>query len=282
MAAVEGTAEAQDAQARFDARGRLVLALVLVLVAIQGLRATLSTEDDVRLLLTFAFVPAGFARLFDPANVASSAAGLVHRDALSVEDAVLLLGPNGFRWWTPLTYALLHGSWTHVLVNGVWLAAFGSAVARRFGAVRFLLFFAVTAIGGVVAHSAIHFFEFSPLVGASAAISGAMAAAARFAFAPGAPLGPWARRGVLAAYQGPPLPLRNILRDPRVVAFLATWFAVNLLFGVVAAPFDTTDASIAWEAHIGGFVTGLFLFRLFDPPPPSLSGSESVPPQTAA
>ncbi len=268
MAAVEGTAEAQDAQARFDARGRLVLGLVLVLVAIQALRSALSPENDVQLLLTFAFVPAGFARLFDPAGVAESAAGLVRRDAFSVEDVILLLGPNGFRWWTPFTYALLHGGWTHVVVNSVWLAAFGSAVARRFGGTRFLLFFAVTALGGVVAHSAVHFFEFSPLVGASAAISGAMAAAARFAFAPGAPLGPWARRGVLAAYQGPSLPLRYIFRDPRVVAFLAMWFAVNLLFGVFATPFGLSDVSIAWEAHIGGFLTGLLLFRLFDPPQP--------------
>ena len=266
MAAVDDTAEAQAAQARFNARGRVVLILVVVLIGIQALRSALPTDDDVRLLLNFAFVPAGFARLFDPAGIAASATALIRRDAASTGDVILLLGPNGFRWWTLLTYAFLHGSWTHVLVNGVWLAAFGSAVARRFGGPRFLLFFAVTAVGGALAHSLMHFRDFSPLVGASAAISGAMAASARFAFAPGSPLGPWARRGVLAAYQGPSLPLRFILRDARVVAFLGIWFAVNILFGVLSTPLGLSDAAIAWEAHIGGFLTGLLLFRLFDPP----------------
>ena len=265
MTARDDTAEEQAAQARFDARGRVVLILIAVLFGIQALRSALSTDNDVRLLLTFAFVPAGFARLIDPAGIAASAAALIHRERASTADVILLLGPNGFRWWTPLTYAFLHGSWTHVIVNGVWLAAFGSAVARRFGGPRFLLFFAVTAVGGAMAHSVMHFRDFSPLVGASAAISGAMAAAARFAFAPGAPLGPGARRGALAAYQGPSLPLRFILRDARVVAFLGIWFAVNILFGVLSTPLGLSDAAIAWEAHIGGFLTGLFLFRLFDP-----------------
>ena len=257
--------EPDSSERRFAARGRLVLGLIAMLIAIQALRSVLSPDADARMVLTFAFVPASFARLFDPQAVAEAAATLVRRDAASVEDVVLLLGPRGFRWWTVLTYALLHGGWTHVLVNSVWLAAFGTAVARRFGAWRFMAFFFVTAAGGVVAHCLTHALDFAPLVGASAAISGAMAAAARFAFAPGAPLGPGARRGALEAYEGPPLALRDILRDSRVLTFLGVWFVANLLFGAVATPIGVADASIAWEAHIGGFVAGLLLFRVFDP-----------------
>lgn len=260
-----GMDEPDSSERRFAARGRLVLALIVVLIAIQGLRSVLSPDADARLVLAFAFVPASLAKLFDPQAVAEAAATLVRRDAASVEDIVLLLGPRGFRWWTVLTYALLHGGWTHVLVNSVWLAAFGTAVARRFGAWRFMAFFFVTAAGGVVAHCLTHALDFAPLVGASAAISGAMAAAARFAFAPGAPLGPGARRGALEAYEGPPLSLRDILRDSRVLTFLGVWFFANLLFGAVATPIGVADASIAWEAHIGGFVAGLLLFRFFDP-----------------
>ena len=241
------------------------MALIGLMIAIQGLRSVLSTDVDTRLILTFAFVPASLTRFLDAQAVANAASVLVGRDGASVQDIVMLLGPKGYRWWTPFTYALLHGGWTHVLVNSVWLAAFGSAVARRFGGLRFLLFFFVTALGGVAAHCMTHALEFAPLVGASAAISGSMAAAARFAFAPGAPLGPNARRGTLEAYEGAPLPLRDLLRDTRVMTFLATWFGANYIFGALMTPVGIADASIAWEAHIGGFVTGFLLFRVFDP-----------------
>ena len=72
-----------------------------------------------------------------------------------------------------LTYALLHGSWAHVLVNSIWLVAFGPPIARRFGSVRFLLFFAMTAVAGALAHWAANPMDFSPLIGASAADFGA-------------------------------------------------------------------------------------------------------------
>jgi membrane associated rhomboid family serine protease len=264
------------AQRRFSGRGRLVFVLIAVLIAIEGLRHWLSPETEGQLIVTFAFVPASFARLFDPAGVMKAAGAMVSSGVATPDDVASLLAPGHLRWWTPVTYAFLHGSWTHVLVNSVWLAAFGSAVARRFGAPRFLLFFAVTAIGGVVAHCLVHFRDLAPLVGASAAISGAMAAAVRFAFAPGAPLGPSASRGGLDAYLGPALPLAQVFRDRRAVTFLVAWFAANLLFGLVT-PIDLADTTIAWEAHIGGFLTGLFLFPLFDPIRPA-----PVPPMDVA
>jgi membrane associated rhomboid family serine protease len=49
------------------------------------------------------------------------------------------------------------------------------------------------------------------------------------------------------------------------VLFLGLWFATNLLFGVAAVPLGIVDTSIAWEAHIGGFLVGLLLFPLLDP-----------------
>src|ERR1700744_3627429 len=47
-----------------------------------------------------------------------------------------------------VTYIFLHGSWTHVIINTVWLMAFGPVVSRRFGVWRFLLFFLVCGIAG--------------------------------------------------------------------------------------------------------------------------------------
>jgi membrane associated rhomboid family serine protease len=168
--------------------------------------------------------------------------------------------------WTFVTYAFIHGDITHLGLNTVWLLAFGSAVARRFGAVRFLAFFMVTAAAGAAMHLATHPGDFWPMVGASAAISGFMAAAIRFVFQAGGPL------GLLGgsrnrAYATPAAPLFVTLRDPRVLAFLAVWFGLNFLFGLGSLSLTDDQQSVAWQAHIGGFVAGLLLFPLFDPVP---------------
>src|SRR4051812_48729445 len=65
----------------------------------------------------------------------------------------------------------------------------------------------------------------------------------------------------------PALPLLRALRDGRVVGFLAVWFGVNIIFGVGAIGVDAETTSVAWQAHIGGFLAGLLLFALFDPVP---------------
>ncbi len=174
--------------------------------------------------------------------------------------------PGGFgaELWSFVSYAFIHGSWTHLIVNAIWFLPFGSAVARRFGTTRFLLFFAVTAAAGALAHLFTHGGEDVAVIGASAAISGTMAGAMRFAFQRGGPLGFW-REGDEAAYRVPALPLSGVLRDPRVLIFLVVWFGINLLFGMVSLPIGGADEPVAWEAHIGGFVAGLLLFSLFDP-----------------
>jgi membrane associated rhomboid family serine protease len=138
-------------------------------------------------------------------------------------------------------------------------------VAQRFGPLRFGAFMAATAAAGAAVHLATHYGELLPMVGASAAISGAMAAAMRFAFQRGGPLGMWRDRE--AACRVPAAPLAASLRDPRVLAFLLVWFGVNILFGVFSIGTGGVDQSIAWQAHIGGFVMGLVAFAAFDPVP---------------
>ena len=149
-------------------------------------------------------------------------------------------------------------------LNAVWLLAFGAPVARRFGAVRFLVFFAVTAAAGAAAHLVTHAGDPVPMVGASAAISGYMAAAIRFVFQPRGPLDLASGSGP-HAHAVPALPLLAALRDLRVLAFLAVWFGLNLVFGAVAPPIVGADQPLAWEAHLGGFLAGLLGFGAFDP-----------------
>lgn len=217
----------------------VVLGSIGVLFAIHLARQALSAPVDFEVVLLFAFLP---LRYLAPD---------------------LLPGGLGSAVWSPVTYSLLHGSWMHVIVNCVWLAAFGAAVARRFGAGRFLAFCALTAVGGAAAHLLSHWGEPVPMVGASGAVSGLTAGALRFAFGPGGPL---SRFGASdgAVYRRPAEPLVKALSDRRALVFLAVWFGINLATGAGALVSDGA-ATIAWQAHIGGFLAGLALFPLFDP-----------------
>ncbi|OBQ61167.1 rhomboid family intramembrane serine protease [Mesorhizobium erdmanii] len=172
---------------------------------------------------------------------------------------VLYTGQYGFDWFLftrPFTYAFMHGGFAHIAINMAWLAAFGSPLANRLGALWFALFFAFTGLASVALFWAMHPYGEAPLVGASGAISGMMGAAARFGFRTDRSTGK-------AAFAGPVLPIAIVLRLRGVVIFLAVWMIINLATGLLGfAP--GVDGQIAWEAHIGGFVAGFFGLRWFD------------------
>jgi membrane associated rhomboid family serine protease len=223
----------------------VVVATLAVLVFIHLVREwVLTPEQDTQVLLWSAFIPARY-------------------DATAAADAGAVAGLAP-RIWTFFSYALLHGSWMHLGLNGIWLLAFGTPIARRFGAVRYLLFFALTAAAGAAAHLATYTNAYVPVIGASASISGFMAGAIRFVFQRSGPLGSIGRNDP-ESYRVPALPLTAVLRDPRVLVFLAVWFGLNILFGVGSLSLDGSDQQIAWQAHIGGFLAGLLAFPLFDP-----------------
>ena len=151
---------------------RVIAALLAVLILVHAVREfLLSDEENIEVVLLFAFIPVRY----DPSALAPGSL------------------PGGFAAdvWTFVSYAFIHGDLLHLGVNGVWLLAFGSPIARRFGTLRFLVFFAVTAAAGAAVHLATHIGDLHPMVGASAAISGCMAAAVRFVFQDGGPLHLW-------------------------------------------------------------------------------------------
>ena len=227
----------------------VLVALIGVLFLLQAGRTWLLTQDDdIEFLLWFAFIPARYD--------ASLLQGLAVGDVI----------PSGIgpQIWTFLTYAFLHADWTHVFVNTIWLLPFGTAVARRFGTFRFALMFAVTSIAGALAHLVTHYGEIAFMIGASGAVSGLMAAAVRFAFQRGGPIESW-RRPDPESYLIPALPLSAALRNSRVLIFVVVWFAMNILFGVGVVSILGGPQEIAWQAHAGGFIAGLFLFPFFDP-----------------
>lgn len=240
----------------------VVVATVAVLVLVHAFRTVVLTDDqDVEFLLAFAFIPARY-------GVDASVAGAL---------------PGGFAadLWTFFTYAFIHADLLHLSLNLAWLIPFGTALARRFGAWRYAVFMLVMAPIGALAHLVTHLGDMEPMIGASAAISGAMAAAMRFVFQSDGPLAHW-REPSSTAYRVPAASLAATLRDPRFLLFLAVWLGLNALFGLGTISFGTeAGQTIAWQAHVGGFFAGLLLFDAFDPaaPPAALDPQPSDSPE---
>jgi membrane associated rhomboid family serine protease len=217
----------------------VVLWLSVALFAVHVIRQLISETADEWVLLTFAFIPTRYGA-----------------------DVAFLPGGVAARFWSPITYAFLHGDWVHLFVNIIWMASFGGALARRFGGVRFLLLSLVSALAGVGLHYILHASDQALVIGASGAVSGMMAGTARFAFSPNGPL---AGGRTTAAFRVPAEPILSAFRNRRVVGFVIIWFAVNLLFGFAGGMVAGVSGPIAWEAHIGGFLAGLLSFPLLDP-----------------
>jgi membrane associated rhomboid family serine protease len=150
-----------------------------------------------------------------------------------------------------VTYAFLHGDFTHLIFNSVWFLIFATAVARRVGTGRFLMLSLLTALGAAFTHVYFHWGSPVPVVGASGAVSGLMGAAFRFIFVnPNAQL-VW-----------PPAMLPLFSRP--VLLTSAVWVVLNVVLGVTGLTPEGFGAAVAWEAHLGGFFTGLLIFPLFD------------------
>jgi membrane associated rhomboid family serine protease len=225
----------------------VVLATIAVLVLVHAVRMLALTGDqDDQFVLTFAFIPA--------------------RYGTDVFGAAL---PGGFgaELWSFFTYAFIHADLMHIGFNLAWLLPIGTALARRFGAWRYVGFMLVTAAAGAFAYLIADPGDTAPMIGASAAISGAMAAAMRFVFQQGGPLGAFRDGdGEAGNYRIPATPLLATLRDPRFLLFVGVWLGLNALFGLGAISIGGEEGQqIAWQAHIGGFVAGLLLFNAFDP-----------------
>lgn len=224
----------------------IILFSLAVLVAVHLYRIyALDERENFAFVLAFAFFPARF-------------------DALIIEQfGDIFPGGFGGALATFVTYGFLHADWLHLIVNGFWMLVFGSALARRFGGMRFLLISLIGSICGALMHLATNWGSEAPMVGASAAISAHMACAARFAFVPYGPLGR-PRTNHPGAYFLPALSVRGMMKNAQVLSFLGVWFAINLLFGL-GSGIGAGVTSIAWQAHIGGFLAGLLLFSVFDP-----------------
>jgi membrane associated rhomboid family serine protease len=204
-----------------------VVWLILVLLGTHALRVWVFPQDSDWLFINYGFVPALYSHAYLPAHGGNAA---------SFAQLALPF----------VTYMFLHGSWMHVGINSVWLLAFGPAAARRYGSLLFLLFFLVCGAAGAAVHMALNWGEPNPLIGASAGISGLMAAAFRIlSFEPGAPRSPLAP-----------------IFSTRIIMWTAIWVVVNTAAGKLGL--GGGGELVGWQAHLGGYAAGLLLAGPFD------------------
>jgi len=156
---------------------------------------------------------------------------------------------------TFVTYMFLHGNFTHVGINCLWLLAFGPIVARRLRPAKFLLFFLLCGVVAAATHLVVYWGAAEEVVGASGAISGLMAAGMRILY------GRLYHKGEVQPGQA--FPLAPISSGP-IIGFTLIWAIVNIVGGISGLGLTDDATVVAWVAHLGGYLAGLFTIGLFD------------------
>jgi membrane associated rhomboid family serine protease len=149
-----------------------------------------------------------------------------------------------------VTSMFLHGGWLHLIGNMWFLWVFGSHIEDVMGSGRFLVFYLISGVASALVQYATSIGSPVPTVGASGAIAGVMGA-------------------FLILY-----PRARVVTLIFVFIFITTyeipaafmllyWFAIQLLSGLGSLAAVAQAQSIAWFAHVGGFLAGILLIRLF-------------------
>jgi membrane associated rhomboid family serine protease len=154
---------------------------------------------------------------------------------------------------TPLTSMFLHGSWGHLLGNGLFLWVFGNNIEDSMGPGRFLAFYVICGLAAAAAHVLVDPASPVPTVGASGAISGVLGAYLV--------LYPRARVNMLFFF----LIIIRVIPLPAWLV-LIWWFTIQVIQGLPQLSPLRPDVSggVAVWAHVGGFVAGLVLVKLFE------------------
>jgi membrane associated rhomboid family serine protease len=145
----------------------------------------------------------------------------------------------------------LHGGWAHLLGNMLYLWIFGDNVEDRLGRPGFLLFYLFCGWFATLAHGYTDTSSVVPSIGASGAIAGVL----------GAYLVMFPRARVLTL-----VPLGYFMRVAELPALLVLglWFVLQLFSGTASlGAHSAQTGGVAWWAHIGGFVAGMILGRIF-------------------
>jgi len=157
----------------------------------------------------------------------------------------------GRHWITVLTAMFMHGSWSHILGNMVFLWAFGPEIEDVMNPMRFLAFYLIGGIVAMLAQVTVGAASTVPVLGASGAIAAVM----------GAFLITYPRDRIRTL-----LFLGFFVRVTFIPAALLIgfWFLIQLLS--VGSVTETQSGGVAYLAHVGGAIYGAVSARLFEDP----------------
>jgi len=142
---------------------------------------------------------------------------------------------TGMPLWSylsPLTHMLIHGGWMHLGFNAVMGLALGTFYERQYGTKNMILFTIVCGLAGALLTLILNPYSVAPIIGASGAISGLFGAVILLMYKMGA-MGAMGKKG--------PWPI------------IGFWLVLMIAMGLLS------DGDLAWQAHIGGYVTGAAL-----------------------
>ena len=160
---------------------------------------------------------------------------------------------DAINWLTPLTSIFLHGGWGHLLGNMWFFWVFGNNIEDSMGPWRFLAFYLICGLLAALAHIISSPSSAVPTVGASGAISGIMGAYLV--------LFPRARVNLLFFFV---IFIKTI--PVRAWVALLWWFGWQVVAALPALQGSADAGGVAVWAHVGGFVAGVLLIRVFANP----------------
>jgi membrane associated rhomboid family serine protease len=142
----------------------------------------------------------------------------------------------------------MHGGFLHLAGNMLYLWIFGDNVEDKLGHVKFFIFYILCGLAAALTHIFTSPQSQVPMIGASGAIAGVLGAyMIRF---PGAKILTFIFFGFFI----------RVIRIPALFV-LGFWFILQLLYGLPSL--GSVGGGVAWFAHVGGFLAGIFLFKFF-------------------
>jgi membrane associated rhomboid family serine protease len=161
--------------------------------------------------------------------------------------AQFLADMNG-EWMTILSSMFLHGGWFHILSNMWVLFIFGDNIESRMGGIRYLIFYLLSGVVAALLQTYVLPTSQVPMIGASGAVAGVLGAYLI--------LYPQSRIASLV----PIFFIFTLVEIPAFI-FLVFWFISQLYSGLFAL--QGSAGGVAWWAHIGGFMFGIFIALFF-------------------
>jgi membrane associated rhomboid family serine protease len=153
-------------------------------------------------------------------------------------------------YWPFLTNMFLHGGWFHIISNMWALYIFGDNVEDKMGHLNYFVFYILSGLAASITHISLNMSATVPAVGASGAIAGVMGAYLI--------MFPHSRIITMVPFFFIPF----FFEIPAVI-FLGFWFFSQLVSGTFTMFAGENATGVAWWAHIGGFVFGMIIHKIF-------------------